>query len=242
MAYSSTSRVRLLSGTQTSETVSGANISNDKILTRQNFESVVSITKNGTALSTPADFSITLPRTINLVASPSASDEYHVTTNILFTDSEIEAFQEEADAVIDAYLGQYYVVPFSQSGSPAAYPALVQMLSASLSSERVLNALYASTGRKEQSSLAIQYKNTALDIVKNLADGIMILPGVTSLKSNSIVVSTAGKKKVFETRNDLGETWHALVDVHKRELDRDYGNGDYYTQLPIIEVVGGSSS
>lgn len=239
MAYSSTSRVRLLSGTQVNETVSGANISNDKLLTRQNFESVVSITKNGTALANPADFTITLPRTINLVASPSASDEYHVTTNILYSDSELEAFQGEADAVIDAYLSLYYTVPFSQSGSPAAYPALIQMLSSSLTAERVLNALYASTGRKEQSSLAIQYKNTALDIIKKLADGEMVLPGVTPLNTNSIVVSTAGKKKVFETRNDLGETWHNLVDLHKRELDRDYGNGDYYTQTPIIEVVGG---
>jgi hypothetical protein len=239
MAYSSTPRIRLLSGTQTNETVSGANISNDKLLTRQNFESVVSITKNGTALATPADYTITLPRTIHLVASPIASDEYHVTTDILFTDTEIEAFQGEADAVIDAYLGQYYTVPFSQSGVPAAYPALVQMLSASLSAERVLNALYASTGRKEQSSLAIQYKNTSLDIIKKLADGIMILPGVVSLNTNSIVVSTTGKRKVFDTRSDLGETWHNLIDLHQRELDRDYGNGDFYSQTPIIEVVGG---
>ena len=239
MAYSTTARIRLLSGTRVSETVSGGKIANDKLLTRQNFESMVSITKNGVALTSPTDFSVTLPRTINLVASPVGTDEYHVTTDILYSDAEIEAFQGEADAVIDAYLSLYYTVPFSQSGSPAAYPALIQMLSSSLTAERVLNALYASTGRKEQSSLAIQYKNTALDIIRKLADGEMVLPGVATLNTNSIVVSTSGKKKVFETRSDLGETWHNLVDLHKRELDRDYGNGDYYTQTPIIEVVGG---
>ena len=240
MAYCEIERVRTLSGTRTSETVSGANIAASKLHLKQNFESIVSITKNGTALATPADYTITLPRTVVLIAAPIASDEYFVTSDILFPDTQVATFQGEADAVIDAYLGQYYTVPFSQSGVPAAYPALIQMLSASLTSERVLNALYASTGRKEQSSLAIQYKNTALDIIKKLADGIMILPGITSLNSNSIVVSTAGKKKVFDTRYDLGETWHSLIGLFERELDRDYGNGDFYTQTPIINVVGGS--
>lgn len=235
MVYCDTARVRQLSGTRVEELVSGANIAASSLKTKTNFVGIASIVKNGVALATPADYSITLPRTITLVAVPISTDEYYVTSDIHFTDAEIAVFQAEADAIIDAYLDQYYTTPFS-----AVYPALIQMLCASLSAERALNALYASTGRKEQSSLAIQYKNTALDIIKKLADGIMVLPGVTAKNTNSIVVSTSGKKKVFTTRHDLGETWHSLVDVFQRELDQDYGNGDYYTQLPIIQpqVVG----
>ena len=229
MAYCDLARVRQLSGTRVEELISGANITASTLHTKTNFVGIVSIVKNGTALVLTTDYTITLPRTVNLVVAPISTDEYYVTSDNHFTDAEVAVFQAEADAIIDAYLDQYYTTPFV-----VTYPAIIQMLCASLSAERALNALYASTGRKEQSSLAIQYKNTALDIIKKLADGIMVIPGITPKNTNQIVVSTAGKKKVFNTRYELGETWHSLVDLFQRELDQDYGNGDFYTQLPIL--------
>jgi len=228
MAYSSVAFVRQLAGLRTAELF--RNVVGGKILTKQHFKSVVSVMMNGGALTLSSHYTVTSPNKLLISTSyTQLTDEFYVTYDVLYTDTEVEAYMAEADATIDAYLSNFYTVPFTGTA-----PAIISMVAASLTASRVLDALYSSSGRTEQSDLSSQYRETALTMLEKIMDGEVGIPSVTPTNRNYIFVdgtkSGASANKVFDVDNSpIGETYAFI-------------NGIYHAQGSAGTIIGSSGA
>ena len=227
MAYSTVAFVRQLAGLRTAELF--RNVTAGKITTKQHFKAIASVMMNGGALTLSSHYTVMPPSRVTITTNYGALDEFYVTYDILYTDAEIEAYMAEADATIDAYLSNFYTVPFTGTA-----PAIIAMTSASLAAARVLDALYSSSGRTEQSDLSAQYRETALTMLEKIMDGEVGIPGVTPTNRNWIYVdgtkSGGSANKVFDVDNSpIGETYRFI-------------NGIYHAQGSAGTIIGAAAT
>lgn len=84
-------------------------------------------------------------------------------------DSRITGGIEYADSIIDAKLRARYKVPFSP------VPKLIKNISADLATWKTLKGAFSGGGEDEEPDLAKSYKDDAMDLLCQLADGTLTL-------------------------------------------------------------------
>jgi len=218
MGYSTVARVRELSGLVGTEFI---NSSNDHIYqTNREFVAVNAVYFDGGIRN---DWYTKRPKTIGFsVSNFSPGYVIQVDYDLVFTDTQIQAYIDEVDAVIEAYLNDVFPIPFL-----VPYPAIISSLSSQLATAKVLQGLAAKLNRTETNELASTLRAEALETIGQLQKGELTITDIDSKSKTSINVSTKGKKKVFRTRPDLNETWHEFHDAFDRDEGQDYGNGDH---------------
>lgn len=77
-----------------------------------------------------------------------------------------------ADALIDARLGGRYAVPFT------SVPVIIREISADLAAYYCVFEAHTAGGEGAPVDGALELKNRAMDLLKQLQDGIALLPGV----------------------------------------------------------------
>jgi phage gp36-like protein len=113
---------------------------------------------------------------------------------------ELRTMIARADALIDAYCGQRYGVPFATD--PASTPALVKMLSVDLAMLDVFN-------RMERMPDWIRDRITrAYELLQKISEGLIVVPGVgENLDAGVIRSTTSGYQPIFGAVPSLGETF-----------------------------------
>jgi phage gp36-like protein len=216
MVYSTVARTRELSGLTDTVFHNMSGTSTEVILNRD-FIEITQILVNGVVNT---DYTATRPRKIVFDTALHSHDIVQVDMDIFFTDAQVTTFIEESDAIIDSYLNDVFTTPFSP------VPAIIAMVSAQLSAARILLAIGAKLNRVDANEFASALRSQALETIGLLQKGELSISGIDSGSRTSINVSTKGKKKVFDTRPDLNETWHEFNDGFDRDEGQDYGNGD----------------
>lgn len=77
-----------------------------------------------------------------------------------------------ADAMIDARLGGRYAVPFT------SIPVIIKEISADLAAYYCIFEEHTAGGEGTPVEAALELKNRAMDLLKQLQDGVALLPGV----------------------------------------------------------------
>lgn len=218
MTYSTVARVRELSGLVGTEYITSTQAQTYQ--TSREFVEVNAVYFDGGLRN---DVSHKRPKTIVFSVGPiSAGFVIQVDYDLVFTDAQIQAYIDEVDSVLEAYLNDAFTIPFA---SP--YPAIISTLSSQLATAKVLQAMAAKLNRTENNELASTLRAEALETIGLLQKGELTITGIDSGSRTSINVSTKGNKKVFRTRPDLNETWHEFHDAFDRDEGQNYGNGDH---------------
>lgn len=217
LTYATVARVRELSGTVETEFIAGN--ATTSVQTRRDFDSVNSIKVDGVANT---DFTATQPRTITFTDGAKATTNMiQINYDLYLTDTEVQTFIDETDALIDSYLNDVYSVPFA-----AVHPTIIVMASAQLAASRIITNLNVKINRGEAGTIADALRTEGLELIGQLQSGKITIPGLTATGGLGIQVSTSGNKKVFTTRTDLNETWREFTDGRDRDENQNYGNGD----------------
>lgn len=115
--------------------------------------------------------------------------------NVL-TSAEVDDFIAQADARIDAAIGNYYTVPVTANSSALL---VLKTLSIRITANRIRRILAIKAGNADLDIFAEE--DTAIDeYLKKLADGELLLPGATLVDSTGGVFS-------YNVDNDIEQTF-----------------------------------